>query len=85
MNKLLKKVVADSQCNVIIGTLHYYYHAVIHDKLRLLKFPTRDIYSGHFPPPWGKFLSKLKNREEFEGGLEKKKGKRGEKKKKRKE
>ena len=28
------------------------------------------------------FLSKLKNREEFEGGLEKKEGKRGEKKKK---
>ena len=33
-------------------------------------------------PPPGNFLSKLKNREEFEGGLEKKKGKRGEKKKK---
>ena len=29
-----------------------------------------DIYSGHYPP-WGKFLPKLKNREEFEGGLEK--------------
>ena len=37
----------------------------------------RDIYSGH-PPPLGGgefFLSKLKNREEFEGGLEKRKGK----------
>ena len=35
------------------------------------------------PPPWGgNFLSKLKNREEFEGGLEKKARKRGEKKKK---
>ena len=33
----------------------------------------KDIYSGHSPPPWGvgKILSKLKNREEFEGGLEK--------------
>ena len=41
----------------------------------------RDIYSGHFPPPGGgKFLSKLKNREEFEGGLEK--GKEKEKKRK---
>ena len=36
-----------------------------------------DIYSGH-SPPWegGNFLSKLKNREEFEG-LEKRKGKGG--------
>ena len=31
----------------------------------------RDIYSGHFPHPL------LKNREEFEGGLEKRKGKGG--------
>jgi len=32
-----------------------------------------------FPPPWGgeEFLSKLKNREEFKGGLEKRKGKGG--------
>ena len=30
----------------------------------------RDIYSGHF-------LSKVKNREEIEGGLEKRKGKGG--------
>ena len=38
----------------------------------------RDIYSGHPPPLGGKvFLSQLKNREEFEGGLEKKKGKGG--------
>ena len=40
----------------------------------------RDIYSGHFdhfPPPWGEFLSKLKHREELEGGLEKRKGKGG--------
>ena len=42
-----------------------------------------EIYSGH-SPPWegGNFLSKLKNREEFEGGLEKKKGKGGKKEKK---
>ena len=42
----------------------------------------RDIYSGH-PPPLGggAFLSNVKNREEFEGGLEKRKGKEGEKKK----
>ena len=33
-----------------------------------------DIYSGHFPP-WGGGLSKVKNGEEFEGGLEKRKGK----------
>ena len=33
------------------------------------------------PPPGGFFLSKLKNREEFEGGLEKRKGK-GEKRRK---
>ena len=43
----------------------------------------RDIYSGH-PPPLGgggeEFLSKLKNREEFKGGLEKRKGKGGKKK-----
>ena len=38
----------------------------------------RDIYSGRFPPRGGEFLSKLtKNREEFEGGLEKRKGKGG--------
>ena len=36
---------------------------------------SRDIYSGHSP----KFLSKLKNREEFEGGLEKKERKKKEK------
>ena len=43
-----------------------------------IKHTIRDIFSGHFPPPWGrgKILSKLKNREEFEGGLhEKRKGK----------
>ena len=41
-----------------------------------------------FPPlpPWREnFLSKLKNREEFEGGLEKRKAKGGKKKKKGKE
>ena len=32
---------------------------------------SRDIYSGYS----GNFLSQLKNREEFEGGLEKRKGK----------
>ena len=37
----------------------------------------RDIYSGHSPPWGGGFLSKVKNREEFEGGLEKRKGKGG--------
>ena len=44
----------------------------------------RDIYSGHFPPlgGGGQFLSKLKNREEFEGGLhEKRKAKEEERKK----
>ena len=35
----------------------------------------RDIYSGHF-------LSKVKNREEIEGGLEKRKGKGGKEEKK---
>ena len=35
----------------------------------------RDIYSGDSPPGGG--LSKLKNREEFEGGLEKRKRKGG--------
>ena len=40
----------------------------------MIKVSFRDIYSGHF-------LSKLKNREEFEGGLEKKERKRGGKKK----
>ena len=43
------------------------------------KLVTRDIYSGYFPLG-GKFVSKLKNREEFEGGFEKRKGK-GEKRK----
>ena len=33
------------------------------------------IYSGQSPPGGGGFLSKLKNRKEFEGGLEKRKGK----------
>ena len=38
----------------------------------------RDIYSAHPPPGGGEeFLSKLKNREEFGGGLEKRKGKGG--------
>ena len=38
------------------------------------------------PPPGGEeFLSKLKNREEFEGGLEKRKGKGGKRRKQRKE
>ena len=51
------------------------------------------IYSGIYilaisPPPGGgeKFLSKLKNREEFEGGLhEKRKGKGGKRRKKKRE
>ena len=44
---------------------------------------SRDIYSGHPPHHgMGEILSKLKNREEFEGGLEKKEGKRGERRKK---
>ena len=49
-------------------------------------FHSRDIYSGHFPPPGGEqFLSKLKKREEFEGGLhEKRKGKGGGRRKKKK-
>ena len=38
---------------------------------------------GYIFPPWGGgFLSQLKNREEFEGGLEKKEGKRGKRRKK---
>ena len=37
-----------------------------------------------FLPP-GKFLSKVKNREEFEGGLGERKGKGGKRRKKRKE
>ena len=39
----------------------------------------RDIYSGHFPPPWGggKIFQKMKNREEFEGGLNKSPQKQG--------
>ena len=40
------------------------------------KLSVRDIYSGHFSPPprWGgNFLSKLKNKEEFKGGLKKRK------------
>ena len=39
---------------------------------------SRDIYSGHSPSPPGggeQFLSKLKNREEFEGGLHEKRKK----------
>ena len=43
----------------------------------------RDIYSGHSPPLGGDF-SKVKNREEFEGGLEKRKGKGGKRRKKKK-
>ena len=35
----------------------------------------RDIYSGHPPPGGGGILSILKNREEFEEGHEKRKGK----------
>ena len=43
----------------------------------LITLQYRDIYSGHLPPGgWG-ILSKVKNREEFEGGLEKRKGKGG--------
>ena len=41
--------------------------------MKLIK--DRDIYSGHF-------LSKVKNREEFEGGLEKRKRKGGKRRKK---
>ena len=51
---------------------------------------SRDIYSGYFlPPPLGEggnFLSKLKNRDEFEGGLlEERKGKGGKRRKKKRE
>ena len=41
------------------------------------------IYILAIPPPGGEILSKLKNREEFKGGLEKRKGKGGKEKKKR--
>ena len=44
----------------------------------------RDIYSGHFPPG-GKYLSTVKNGAEFKGGLEKRKGKGGKRRKLRKE
>jgi len=41
------------------------------------------IFWPFAPPPWeGEFLSKLKNREGFEGGLEKRKGKGGKRRKK---
>ena len=48
---------------------------------------SRDIYSDHFPPPLGggDFWPKLRNREEFEGGLEKRKGNGGKRRKKGKE
>ena len=41
--------------------------------------PFKDIYSGH---SGGEFLSKVKNREEFERGLEIRKGKGGKEEKK---
>ena len=44
-------------------------------------YTSQDSLQGYIFWP---FLSQLKNREEFEGGLEKSKGKRGKKKKKRK-
>ena len=59
-----------------------FYTNVKHVILLLFSVLDRDKYSGHFPHG-GIFLSKLKNREEFEGGL-KKKRKRGEKKEKKK-
>ena len=37
----------------------------------------RDIYSGHSPPPGGGIIVYIENREEFEGGHEKRKGKGG--------
>ena len=40
------------------------------------------IYILAIPPPAGEFLSKLNNREEFEGGLEKRKEKGGKEEKK---
>ena len=52
--------------------------------LEVNSFDIRDIYSA----PLGgeeEFLSKLKNREEFEGGLEKRKGKGGKRRKKEKD
>ena len=46
--------------------------------------PYMAIHQPQGPPGvgGGEFLSKLKNREEFEGGLEKRKGKRGKRRKK---
>ena len=47
------------------------------NKIILLTVNHFSSYQGYifwpFPPPWGvgNFFSKLKNREEFEGGLEK--------------
>ena len=49
--------------------------------IHCLHFKT-GIYILAISPPGGVFLSKLKNREEFEGGLEKRKGKEGKRKKK---
>ena len=42
----------------------------------------RDIYSGHSTSWEGGFVSKVKNREEFKGGLEKRKRKGGKEEKK---
>ena len=51
--------------------------------MTVLHYP--GIYILAIPPPLGEFLSKLKNREEFEGGLHDKRKGKGGKKKKRKE
>ena len=57
---------------------------IFQQQRKLSKALHRDIYSGHFPPPpgGGGFLSKMKNREEFEGGLHEKGREKGGKKEK---
>ena len=48
------------------------------DLICLLLISLQGYISGHSPPLWGGgIFSKLKNREEFEGGLQKRKGKGG--------
>ena len=60
-----------------IGTINFvcFFFAFIEYR----SYNSRDI---HILWPWGEFFFKVKNREEFEGGLEKRKGKGGKRRKK---